>query len=65
MKKINFEKLGNDDLFLKFNTRKLDSYSNAVLRGGTSTTLCSTTHPLMDSDSEASQENPSDSRCYS
>jgi hypothetical protein len=63
MKKINFEKLKNQDSFSQFKSHKLNSLTSSNFRGGTSTALCSTAENIADPDSEYKQENKSDSRC--
>jgi hypothetical protein len=61
MKKL--EDLTNKDLFSTFEDHKVSRLQSTNLRGGTSTALCQTDQNLADPDSEASQENPKDSRC--
>jgi hypothetical protein len=65
MKKINFEKLSNAELFGSFASNKLNSLQASSLRGGaeTSTSLCKTVTTSSDSDNNGTQENLKDSRC--
>jgi hypothetical protein len=67
MKKLNFEKLSNQDLFGSFMSKKLDSLVTSSLHGGegdkTSTALCKTEESSSDRDNEKDQEHLSDSRC--
>lgn len=64
MKKINFEKLSDKDLFGKLKANKLLSSQSDSLRGGTSTTLCNTVVLVDDADSGAANEDYSDPRCH-
>jgi hypothetical protein len=66
MKKINFEKLSDTELFGSFAGNKLNFMATSKVRGGadsTSTSLCKTVETFADEDSQHSQESLSDSRC--
>lgn len=64
MKKIDLQKINNEDLFGKFKDNKLALNSSSNLRGGTSTTLCRTSENFFDPDSGANQEEIyTDPRC--
>lgn len=64
MKKMNLEKLTNEDLFGSFKKNKISNLVSENLKaGGTSTTLCKTTESWLDDDSDKGQEDLDDSRC--
>lgn len=67
MKKINFEKLTNDDLFGRLKANKISALTSSQVRAGddsTSTALCSTTETWTDKDSVHGQEDLDDPRCH-
>jgi len=61
MKKL--ENLDNKELFSSFEDHKVSTLNSTNLKGGSSTSLCTTDENLLDPDSEAKQENPKDPRC--
>lgn len=63
MKKINFEKLSDKDLFGKFEANKLLSTQSRSTRGGTMTMLCYTQTTSDDSDTNGPSEDLNDPRC--
>jgi hypothetical protein len=66
MKKIDFQKLSNDDLFGKLTRNKVSSMITSSLKGGedsTSTALCKTTETWADEDSQHDKESLADGRC--
>jgi hypothetical protein len=63
MKKINFEKLSDSDMFGKFASNQLSSNQVSTLKGGTSTALCKTTETWDDKDYQGDQETLGDKRC--
>jgi len=64
MKKINFEKLEDNELFGSFQANKLSSLATANMRGGdSSTSLCLTSTSDGDTDTQDWQEVLADPRC--